>query len=132
VLRKSLRLKAHKLFIRMDSSYASKHKCFRNIRHTATFGTLLRSSRQNTLLYQWKSHLAITISGVLLHYEISKHSTCPLNEFIYASKVVKLFLKQHVWLFLSHLMVRREYKNGWLVFTGYSGSWHGPMGGEFL
>jgi hypothetical protein len=31
--------------------------------------------------------------GVLLHYGSSKHCTCPLNKFILASNVVKLFLK---------------------------------------
>jgi hypothetical protein len=34
----------------------------------------------------------------LLHYGSSKHCTCPLNEFIFAFKVVKLFLKHLVYL----------------------------------
>jgi hypothetical protein len=29
---------------------------------------------------------------VLLHYDNSKHCTCPLNKFIYVFKVVKIFL----------------------------------------
>jgi hypothetical protein len=33
---------------------------------------------------------------VLLHYDCSKHCTCPLNKFIHAFKVVKLFLKHQV------------------------------------
>jgi MFS-type transporter involved in bile tolerance (Atg22 family) len=45
--------------------------------------------------YQWKSHWTVTISGktrcVLLHYDSPKYSTPPLNKFIQALKVVKLF-----------------------------------------
>jgi hypothetical protein len=47
--------------------------------------------------YQWESHRTVTIPGetrcALLHYDSSKHCTCPPNKFIYAFKVVKLFLK---------------------------------------
>jgi hypothetical protein len=40
---------------------------------------------------------------VLLHYDSSKHCTCPLNECIWAFKVVRLFLKHCV-------LVRRSQK----------------------
>jgi hypothetical protein len=44
--------------------------------------------------------LTITIPGktqcALLHYDSSKQYTCPLNIFIYAFEVVKLFLKHPV------------------------------------
>jgi len=50
--------------------------------------------------YQWKSHWTITIRGktrcVLLHFDSSKRCICPLYRFLYAFKVVKLFLKHPV------------------------------------
>jgi hypothetical protein len=80
--------------------YSFKCKRFRNTRYRVTFGTPLYSSISNTLHYQWKSHWTVTIPGknwcVLLHYDSSKHCTCPLNNFIHAFKVVKPFLKQAV------------------------------------
>jgi hypothetical protein len=52
------------------------------------------------LHYQWKSRWTVTIPVktrcVLLHYDSSKHYTCPLNKVIYVFKVVKLFLKHPV------------------------------------
>ena len=52
--------------------------------------------------YQWKSHWTITIRGktrcVLLHFDSSKRFVCPLYKFLYAFKVVKLFLKHPVLL----------------------------------
>jgi hypothetical protein len=85
----------------IDSLYAFKRKGFHNIRHTVTFGIPLQSCFWNTLHYQWKSHWTVTIPGktrcVLLHYDSSKHCTCPLNKFIQVLKVVKLFLKHVVW-----------------------------------
>jgi len=50
--------------------------------------------------YQWKSHWTITIRGktrcVLLHFDSSKRCVCPLYKFLYAFKIVKLFLKHPV------------------------------------
>jgi hypothetical protein len=47
-------------------------------------------------------HIKVTILGetrcVFLHYDSSKHYTFPLNKFVYAFKVVKLFLKQPAYL----------------------------------
>jgi hypothetical protein len=78
-----------------DGLYAFKCKRFRNTRQTVTIGIALQSSFWNTLYYQWKSHWTVIIPGktrcVLLHYDSSKHCTCPLNKFILAFKVVKLF-----------------------------------------
>jgi hypothetical protein len=55
-----------------------------------------------TLHYQWKSQWTATIPDktrcVLLHYDNSKHWTCPLNKFIQAFEIVKLFLKHTVLL----------------------------------
>jgi hypothetical protein len=57
--------------------------------------TIHRSRFWEPLHYQWKSHWTVTIPGktrcVLLHRDSSKHCTCPMNKFIQAFKVVKLF-----------------------------------------
>ena len=51
----------------------------------------------------WKSHWTITIRGktrcVLLHFDSSKRCVCPLYKFLYAFKVVKLFLKHPVCIY---------------------------------
>jgi hypothetical protein len=84
----------------LDSLYVFKCKRFDNTRHRVTFGLSLQSSFWNTLHYQWKSHWTITIPSetqcVFLHYDSSGHCTCPLNKFIQAYKVAKLFLKYPV------------------------------------
>jgi hypothetical protein len=78
----------------MDSLYACKCICI-----------LFQSSKAlfwNTVVphYQWKSHWTLTIPDKtqcnLLHYDSSKHCTCPLNKFISAFIVVMLISKHPV------------------------------------
>jgi hypothetical protein len=105
VLRKRLHLRACKLSIVQGVErclYAFKCKCFRNSCHKVTFRIPSYRYFWNTLHYQLRSQWIVTIPGktryVLLHYDSSNHRTCPLNTFIQALKVVKLFLEHPVLL----------------------------------
>jgi hypothetical protein len=64
----------------LDSLYAFKCKRFRNTRHTIV------KLFSHILHYQWKLYWTVAIPGrtrcVLLHYDSSKHRTCPLNKCI--------------------------------------------------
>jgi hypothetical protein len=62
--------------------------------------------------FSYGDSLTITIPGrtrcVLLHYDSSKHCTYPLNKFMQALKIVKLFLKQPV-LPMYNVAMNRKY-----------------------
>jgi hypothetical protein len=83
-----------------------------------------------TVEVPWRSNrkkrskqLRITIRGktrcVLLHFDSSKCCVCPLYKFLYAFKVVKLFLKHPVYIYdISCLMVKVSHK-GRVPFRTY-------------
>jgi hypothetical protein len=88
----------------VGSLYAFTCKCFRNTRHTNIWNTIVKFLLKHPA-FPWKSHWTMTISGktlcILLHYDSSKHSTCPLNKGIQAFKSVKLFFKHPIFYFAS-------------------------------
>jgi hypothetical protein len=58
--------------------------------------TVWRVLRKRLHLEAYKLSISGKTWCVLLHYDSSKHCTCPLNKFIQAFKIVKLLLKHLV------------------------------------